>query len=337
MLHRGYIQSWNFTVERRLPFDMVGSVGYVATRTIHQLIDLNINTVGPGLGTTTANLPLAKAYGRTIAANMWDGIGYASYNSLQSALTKNYSKGLMLKAAYTYGKALNMADEDGWTSLRAFNWGPMVARNYTPAGYDRTHAFTMGWVYELPFGKNQLVKLSGPADYVFGGWRFTGMFSAYTGLPFTVTGSGSSLMCTGCSQTGEQLGPVIKLDKKGPQQPYFEPSSFRDPLYWFSQTGVYKPGSMGYNSLRGPGYWRMNPGLYKNFKITERINAEFRAEADNLAHNTLWSNPSGSSANMRLNADGSLNTSVANPLNGFMTITGADSTRNFRFGLRVAF
>ena len=66
-IHRGYIQSWNGTFERQLPLQMIGSVGYVATRTIHQLIDRNINTVGPGIGTTTANLPLAKLYGRTIA------------------------------------------------------------------------------------------------------------------------------------------------------------------------------------------------------------------------------------------------------------------------------
>jgi len=45
MLHRGYIMSWNGTIERQLPFNMIGSVGYVATRTIHQLIDRNINTV----------------------------------------------------------------------------------------------------------------------------------------------------------------------------------------------------------------------------------------------------------------------------------------------------
>ena len=80
-IHRGYIMSWNGTVERQLPFNMIGSVGYVATRTIHQLIDRNINTVGPGIGTTTANLPLAKLYGRTIAMNMWDGIGTSNYHS----------------------------------------------------------------------------------------------------------------------------------------------------------------------------------------------------------------------------------------------------------------
>ena len=80
-------------MERQLPLAMVGSAGYVATRTIHQLIDRNINSVGPGVGTTTANLPLAIAYGRTIAMNMWDGIGMANYNSLQATLNKSFSHG----------------------------------------------------------------------------------------------------------------------------------------------------------------------------------------------------------------------------------------------------
>ena len=112
MLHRGYVQSWNLTIERRLPWEMVASGAYVATRTIHQLIDRNINTAGPGLGTSTANLPLAKAYGRTIAMSMWDGIGYGAYDSLQTALQKNFTHGLFLKSTYTFGKALNMADEE---------------------------------------------------------------------------------------------------------------------------------------------------------------------------------------------------------------------------------
>jgi hypothetical protein len=214
----------------------------------------------------------------------------------------------------------------------------MLSRNYSPAGYDRRHMFTAGWVYDLPVGKGKKYNMDGFADAVLGGWRVNGTFYAYTGTPFTVTGSAQSLQCTGCSQTAHQIGPVIKLDKKGPQQPFFEPSSFRDPLFYFNSANpVYTPGTMGWNPLYGPGFWQLNPGLFKNFRITERVNMEFRAEAENVAHNTRWSNPSGGSASMRLNSDGSLNTSVANPLNGFMTITGADSFRRFRFGLRLAF
>jgi len=37
MLKRGYIQSWNFVVERKLPAELVASVGYVGTQTITPL------------------------------------------------------------------------------------------------------------------------------------------------------------------------------------------------------------------------------------------------------------------------------------------------------------
>ncbi len=337
-LNRGYIQSWNFTFERKLPWEMVGSVGYVATNTIRQMLDRNINVVGPGLGTSTANLPLAKLYGKTIGASMWDGIGYATYNSLQATLNKNLTHGLFTKTSFTWGKALNMADDTGWAGVWGWSWEPMLNRNYGYAGYDRKYSFTTAWVYEMPFGKGQKFGIDNKAlDFLLGGWRVNGTFYAYTGTPFYISGSGSSLQCIGCTQTAEQIGEFIKLDKKGPQQPYFEPSSFRDPQYWFNQTGIYKPGSTGKLPFHGPGFWQLNPAIFKNFKVTERVNAEFRAESTNLAHNTRWSNPSGSSASQQLNADGSLNTSVTNPLRGFATITGADSTRQFRFGMRVSF
>lgn len=336
-LNRGYIQSWNLTLERRLPWEMIGSVGYVATRTIGQLLDRNINTVGPGLGTTTANLPLAKAHGRTIGMNMWDGWGYGAYDSLQATLDKRFSNGFFAKASYTFGKALNMADDTGWAGPKAFNWEGMLDRNYSPASYDRPHTFTSAFAYELPFGKGRRFNMEGVANQVLGGWSMNGTFYVYAGTPFTVTGSGQSLQCIGCTQTAHQIGPVKKLGGKGPQQPYFDPSSFRDPLFYFNSANpVYTPGSMGINSMRGPGFWQLNPAIFKNFLITERVKMEFRAESNNVAHNTRWGNPSGNSAAMLLNPDGSLR-NVTNPLQNFMSITSADSFRQFRFGLRLSF
>ncbi|MCC7341990.1 MAG: TonB-dependent receptor [Bryobacterales bacterium] len=337
-LTRGYIQSWNLTLERRLPWGILGTAGYVATRTIDQMMDRDINTVGPGLGKDRANLPLAQINGRRIGASMWDGWGYGAYDSLQMNAQKQFGSGLFFTTSYTFSKARNMADDTGWAGPKAFNWDGMLARNYSLAGYDRTHMFTTAFSYDLPFGEGRRYNLTGVADKIAGGWKLSGTFYAYTGTPFTVSGSGSSLECIGCTQTAFQLGPVKKLDGKGPGQAYLDPSAFRDPLFYFdSKNPKYVPGSMGVNAIHGPGFWQLNPGLFKNFKLTEKLNMEFRAEANNIAHNTRWSNPSGSSANMRLNADGSLNTSVANPLNGFMTITGADSFRQFRFGLRLSF
>ncbi len=338
-LKRGYIQSWNFIVERQLPWDTIVSAGYVATRTINQLMDRNINTAGPGLGISTANLPLARAHGRTIAANMWDGWGYGAYDSLQINARKSYSAGLFMTISYTFGKALNMADDTGWTGPRGFNWEPMLARNYSPAGYDRRHMFTTGWVWEMPFGKGRRFNIQNRAlDFIAGGWRLNGMFSAYSGTPFTVTGSGQSLQCIGCTQTAHQIAPVKKLGGLGPGQPYYDPMSFRDPLFYFNSANPeYIPGSMGLNRLYGPGFFRLDPGLFKNFRVTERFNVEFRAEAQNATLARRWGNPNSFAGAMLLTPQGTLDTSRPNPLQNFMTITSADNYREFRLGLRMSF
>jgi len=333
-INRGYILSWNFTVERKLPFDMVGNVGYVATRTVGQLLDRNINSGGPGSSLNTSTLPLARLYGRVIGSSMWDGIGFGSYHSLQATLNKNVSRGLFLKGAYTWSKTLNMSDDTGWAGLSMWHWEPEIHRNYAPAGYDRRHMLTMAWVYDLPVGRGRRVDLRGIADRALGGWRITGMFSAYSGLPFNVTGSGASVRCVGCTQTADQIAPIRKIDtERGPGKPYFDPISFRDPLVTFNAADpVFRSGSMGRNPLFGPGFWRLDPMLSKEFTITERVRTEFRAEAQNITNTPRWSNPSGGSASMILNPDGSIR-----QLNNFMTITGAGGLRTVRFGLRTEF
>ena len=48
--NRGYIQSWNLTYERRLPWDMSVSAAYVGTMTTHQMGFYNINAAGVGQG-----------------------------------------------------------------------------------------------------------------------------------------------------------------------------------------------------------------------------------------------------------------------------------------------
>ena len=98
-------------------------------------------------------------------------------------------------------------------------------------------------------------------------------------------------------------------------------------------------GTSGYNSLRGPGTANMDFSIYRTFKITERVSAQFRAEAFNLTNTPHFSNPSANVSNLQLNPD----SSVRN-LGGFTTITSTSGIgregideRVFRFGLRFAF
>ncbi|MGH9662134.1 MAG: TonB-dependent receptor domain-containing protein, partial [Bryobacteraceae bacterium] len=333
MIHRGYIQSWNFTVQRKLPFDLVGSVGYVATKTVHQLLQRNINVAGPGT-LSSRDLPLARRYGRTISANMWDGIGDGNYHSLQATFDKDFARGLYLKGAYTWSKTLNMADDDGTAGFAMWDWEPMLQRNYAPAGYDRRHMFTMAWMYDLPVGRGKRVSLSGPLNFVLGGWRINGMFSAYGGTPFSLTTSGDSLRCFGCPQTADLAGPVRKIDQeRGPAKPYFDPAAFTDPLWSFdARNPVYRPGTTGRNFLYGPGFWRIDPMISKTFSVTERVQTEFRIEAQNGTNTPRWNQPGTGFGQIQRDSAGRV-TDYRN----FMAITGAGSLRTMRLGLRLSF
>ena len=86
----------------------------------------------------------------------------------------------MLQGAYTYSKAINMTDDDGWAGVN-WNWAPVFYRNRAAAGYDRTHVFQMGWVYELPFGKGKPILNSGVASHILGGWSVNGIMACLYG------------------------------------------------------------------------------------------------------------------------------------------------------------
>ena len=47
----------------------------------------------------------------------------ATYHAFQLKANKRFSKGLLIKGAYTWSKAIDMTDDDGWAALRP----PLVA------------------------------------------------------------------------------------------------------------------------------------------------------------------------------------------------------------------
>jgi len=331
LLHRGYIQTWNFTIERKLPLDLVTSIAYVGNQTVHQLLDRDINA-GP-IGKGSAGRPLYATQGRAIAANMWDGIGSGNYHAMQATLDRRFSKGFMLKTSYTWSKTINMADDDGWAGLRWTNWAPDLKRNRTVAGYHRPHMFTVGWVYEMPFGSGKKYNLTGPMNAIAGGWKFNGIFYAYSGTPFTVSASTTSLNMAGTSQGANLIAPAKYVGNVGPGTWFYDPKSFSDPNL-NRPADVYRFGTMGPNSLRGPGFWRSDVSIFKEFRLMERLKMEFKAEAFNLTNHARFNNPAGNVSSMNFNTDGSIKA-----VNNFLAITSAPDLqeRQFRFGMRFAF
>ncbi|MCC7343137.1 MAG: TonB-dependent receptor [Bryobacterales bacterium] len=328
-IHRGYIQSWNLTVERKLPANFLVSAGYVGNQTVRQFLDRDINAAPVGSG--PLGRPLVATQNRRIETLMWDGWASSNYHSLQVAINKEFSKGLFMKGAYTYSKAINMSDDDGWAGLPLTNLEEALYRNRALAGYDRTNMFVMSWVYELPFGKGRPVDLGGLANWIAGGWRINGVYSAYDGTPFTVSANSNSLNAPGSSQTADQIGELKKIGDVGPGTQYYAVESFRDPNFQ-RPANVYRFGSMGRNSVRGPGFQKVDLALFKDFRLTERFVLQFKAESFNFTNTPRFGNPAANVSSMTMSPTGAITNA-----NNFMAITSASDERKFRFGLRLTF
>jgi Carboxypeptidase regulatory-like domain/TonB dependent receptor len=315
-LSRGSIQSWNVAVERRLPLDLSVDIAYVGTRGKNGFADLDINASDtPGGGNESR--PLFDRFGRARDLKSWGRRLDTEYHALQVALNRPFQNGLMLKGAYTFSKAMNEADEDGWVGL-TWNAPSQLDRNWALAGYDRTHVFQMGAVYGLPWGRDG----GGIGNFLIRNWQINGIFAAYSGVPFTVTASGTVLNMPGNTQTADQVGEYDVTGDIGSDGPWFDTSAFQQPQ------GVVL-GNTGRNAFRGPGQWRLDLSVFRGFELGGTRRLEFRAEAFNLTNSLQYGdgttgNPWGFSSR-----------DVNNP--NFGRVFVAHGERNIRLGVRFSF
>jgi hypothetical protein len=318
-LDRAVIQQWNFAYEYKLPWDVIVETAYVGTRTDGGYADLNINYGEPGGGNASRKF-FALAGATTI--NDWGARTRSRYHSLQVAINRPFSKGLMLKGAYTLSKAKNMADEDGWTGL-TWNHPLKFEDNFALAGFDRTHIFQMGFVYDLPF-LSQNTDLTGR---LLGGWQLNGIFAAYSGSPYSIGGTNNALDCQGCGSVFINVSgdpkPIGKVGS-GSTETYYDKSLFSQP----TGTGKAGFGTSARNQFRRPPVWNLDLSLFKRFRIGERVQPEFRVEAVNVFNKVNWGAPV-----TTFTAPNFLQFTPGSAENG----TNTPGARRIQLGVRVAF
>jgi hypothetical protein len=318
---RGHIHSWNLAVERRVAWDVAIDLAYVGAKGVDGFADLNINASDtPGGG--VASQPYFQRFGRRIPLLSWGPRLDTEYHSLQVALNRPFKNGLLLKGAYTFSKAMNMSDndEDGVAGLR-WNGASQARRNWARAGYDRPHVFQMAVVFAVPYWSASARNRALGA--FLGDWQLNGIFSAFSGTPFTITADGAVVDAPGNLQTADQIGPYTELGGKGDAGLFFDTSSFAQP------TGV-RFGNSGRNAFRGPGQWNLDCSLFRGFSLGGSRRVELRAEFFNLTNTPKWRNPLGT---------------TVQDIGGTIAVNNASFGRNFnvvgerqiRLGLRFSF
>jgi hypothetical protein len=322
-MNRGYVESWNFTLQKQLGWGFTGQAGYVATRSIRQLAFLDTNA-GQVLGAGAAGRPLHTSFGRDAYTGFLLPVGTGHYDSLQAQLQRRFTQGLSMTVNYTWSKAMNVVDASDW----GLEWERISAVKYwnlnrALTDFDRTHNLEIMNLWQLPFGtgKRWLSGSGRAVNAVVSGWQVNSLMSFMSGRPFTVYASGN-LDMPGSNQTADQVEPTVqKLGGIGPGTPFYDPTAFAD-------VSGPRLGTTGFNSLRGPGLVNWDFGVTREFSITERWKLQFRMESFNFTNTPHFDVPDG------WISDGP----------DFMTITGVTNLaregideRQFRLGLRLSF
>ena len=279
---RGKIHTWNVAFERRLPLDISVDVAYVGAKGVggYGWIDVNLPTT---LGGGAQSRPYFISHGRQLDTNLWGARLDTDYDSLQIAINRPFKQRLMLKGAYTFSRTMNESDADGRTGL-AFGSHPLHQdRSWARAGFDRPHNFQMGVVYELPWqnegGYDNIAKA------ILGDWQLNSVLGAFSGTPFHVTASGTSLNTPGITQTANYAGGDLRvLGNIGAAGPWFDTNMFSQP------TGV-TIGNVKRNQFRGPGGWTLDMSLYRSFALGGQRRLEARIEAGNILNHPVFGNP----------------------------------------------
>ncbi|MDX1979795.1 MAG: carboxypeptidase regulatory-like domain-containing protein [Bryobacteraceae bacterium] len=266
-----YVLQWNLNIQQELPRQFIMQIGYTGSGARKLYYPLNVNSPPPGTGNVNARRPIQGVGNVFLYAPLFN----SSYHALLLKAERRFSGGFSMLTSYTWGHSL----DGGSSNNDQSDPGPIDPRNLKlhrgNSNFDLTHRFVASGVWELPFGKGKPF-LSGSAagKALLGGWQMSGIWSAQTGLPYTVT---LNFDPTNSGVTGR---PDRISDGT-------LPAGQRDPSRWFDLNAFRAPaaltyGNAGRNILRAPGRVNLDLGVARLFTLSERVRLQFRGEFFNL-------------------------------------------------------
>jgi Carboxypeptidase regulatory-like domain len=265
----------------------------------------------PGTDTCGANGQLSSGVGVNAS------IGHGNYNGGFVSLRMNAWHGLTLQQNLTYSKALGTGAFVQATSEYTPNDPFNLDNMYGYQSFDRTWIYNVFLVYESPLFRSQ----KGFLGRVLGGWNFSPIFTAGSGLPLycnTQTdaqayGAGDGVNFFDneqCTNVGRYRGGnSVHNHVAGGNDPFGNSVApqdcssgpcfniFSDPV---ASYGLFRPPILGVDvrrdgaglgPIRGLPYWNLDLSIKKNIRIAERFSTEFQFLFLNVLNHMQFANP----------------------------------------------
>ena len=320
-LRTGYMQHWNFNIERELGSKNVLEVAYVGSKGTKLLTARDINQPQPQV--LPPGLPFVpRPDPRFDDIDLLESRGNSNYHALQARFQQRLYRGLTSLVSYTWSKSIDDASNffssagDPNFPQNSYN----VAAERGRSNFDVRQRLSLSYSYALPFGKGRnYLADDGWVSSVLTGWETHGIITLQTGRPFTVallseldnSGTGRSILGFGANDRPNVVGNP-QISNPTPEL-WFNTAAFA-----FPPPGTF--GNAGRNILDGPGFQNVNASLMKNTALTERLNLQFRAEVFNLFNHPNFNLP---------------DNFLGSPT--FGRISSARDPRHIQFGVKLLF
>lgn len=300
---------YNVQVERELFRDFLLNVGYVGSRglsltrfrtpngglnsptALYDPLLLSLAQNGERLRPAIARPPLSSTVfgARPIAAlgafTIIDSSAASTYHSLQASVTKRFTRGWQMTAAYTWSHAIDDVS-DVFDLAGAFTL-PQDDRNLRlergDANFDVRHRFVYSTLADVPF-LSRFNNSEGAKGMVFGHWQFASISTYQTGQPFTVN---TSFDVNSDGNLTDRLNTLNGLSFTDDRQQRLILNASSVSLLAANRQN----GAVGRNTFRAVGILNTDFSLIKNFRLKEGQSLVFRTEVFNLWNRTHFAIP----------------------------------------------
>lgn len=338
-----FTQQYNATVEYEFTNSTSMTVAYVGQLGTHLVVPHEANNPLPGVGPVSSwapadnRRPLAAVLPNLGNTALTEGSARMSYNSLQVSARRRYAGGLEMQGFYVWSKSI--MENLGYYGCGSVNsdgayWQDAYNRraNRGPSCFDARHNFSVGGLYDLPFGSKRKFGSSWnrAVDLIAGGWNVNYFMTAHSGFPVTVNASSAN---TGgrtprgnvranayrpfviTSQTVDQFfGPVTAAS--------FCAAGIDNGTCAFGVPAVGTLGTAGVGTLRAPSFFNFDASVGKKFRITERQYVDFRMEMFNAFNHVSFGPPG---------------RDITSPTSFGQITSQIQNARNIQFGLKYYF
>lgn len=286
--HVPYFQQISFDVQQPLPWRFVGQVGYTNSVSRHLWENVQYNQIpiaevqAAGRGTQSMRpYPNFANIGNFYAGQS------TSYNALLAQVQRRFDNGLMLQAAFTWSKFIDVNDDNFSGLYPQDQYNMKAERGLSLANIPAR--FIMAGLYDLPFGEGRAFIQHGIFAALIGGWEAGGIFSVQSGQQTWIKAANNT------------SGTFSQMMRPNLTENPFLSGSERTLTQWFNTNAFSAPALLTFGNspktpnVQGPAWYNLDFNIHRDIPvpITESTKLELRGECFDCANHPNFMPPNG--------------------------------------------